>query len=249
LTASPSGWRQQAAVLEALGGEVSRAEFLAGVDDELMAACGQAADAPRQANGAPSRAELLWKIRAELDVLWATLTRPLPPVPDAAMKAGSAAARAFHEAMVRLWTAATTWEIPKKSDCPEAERIGATKASLISRVVSQVRAWESINTDAVCSPWQKIHPAASAWWRSGAVAGELRTFLGMRWEVVATVKQELPGVVDQDSLTRLGRAAGVLLMTPPVPDRLDRGKQRLAVLSDELTDELMAVPIEETATG
>ena len=115
--------KKGAAWSEVRGCEVSQSEFVGGADEELMAAAAQALDAPRGADGRVARRELLQMIKAELQVQWASLLRSLPPMGDADMGAGTAAGRAFREALVRLWTAATTMECPKKADGEEAERI------------------------------------------------------------------------------------------------------------------------------
>jgi hypothetical protein len=237
-----------AAWSESRGGEVSRAEFTQCVDDEMVMACARAAEAPRRADGAVARPDLLRLIQAELQIAWATILRELPPLADVNAGINSAAARAFREAMVRLWTNAVTWEVPRKDDGRADEQVGATRASLVSRVRSQRRQEETNGGGSRHrEKWRQIHPAAAAWWRMGAV-GEVLPILGMRWEIVATLKQELPGVADQESLLHLGRLSGVFLEKPPVPDRLSGGKSRLAVLTPEFTEELMSFPVEDEAT-
>jgi hypothetical protein len=74
------------------------------------------------------------------------------------------------------------------------------------------------------------------------VSGEIAVRLAMRWCLAGQVGQELPGVTDQASLTRLGERYGVLDPDPEVSDILSGGKVRLAVLARGVTEELMEDP-------
>jgi hypothetical protein len=236
---------------EAKPGEVSRAEFVAGVTEELMAECGKACDAPRQWTGEPVRQDLLRMIQAELVITWATKLATLPPQDAVGLGAHTAAGRRFRSEMIRLWTTPGTWEIPRNGDGAASEHVSATKASLISRVRSQHSRWQRAGGNLLDKErWRRVHPALSAWWRVGEVEGEIKVFLAMRWELGNQVRQELTAVADQESLTRLGRQFGVLSKAPPVPDRTtgskpDEHQERLAVLSDDVTAELLSSPAED----
>jgi hypothetical protein len=58
----------------------------------------------------------------------------------------------------------------------------------------------------------------------------------------------LPGVHDEPSLTTIGRAFGVIDPEPEarsIPSRTTGGGSRLAVLAQDITDELLAQPEED----
>ena len=233
---------------EAKPGELSRSEFVNGTPEELMEACAIAVDAP-QANGQPVRHELLRMIQSELSITWATILSTLPTQRNVNLGENTEAGRVFWAEMIRVWTTPGTWEIPKNADGVKSEHIGATKASLISRVQSQYRQWKRAGGRLQDKEsWRCIHPALSAWWRVAEVGGgEFKVFLAMRWELGNQVRQELTAVTDQDSLTRLGKQFGVLSNAPPVSDRTvgsnpSERQKRLAILSDSIRDELLANP-------
>jgi putative DNA primase/helicase len=245
---APAMWQLKArtdkgAWSEAKPGEVARSEFTSHVPDDLVEECGKAADAPKQANGTSARQDLVRLIQTELLVVWSSLLRTLPARADANLGENTAAGRQFREHMVRLWTTPGTWEIPKAADGTPSERIGATKASLISRVQSQKKEWLRLGGSiAPREAWRRIHAALSGWWRVADVDGEIMVFLAMRWDLANGVRQELPGVTDQKSLNNLGKQFGVLDPAPAVSANLSGGAERLAVLSQSLTTELLAVP-------
>src|SRR5262249_2495707 len=184
----------------------------------------------------------------------------LPGPADVALGAETSAGKLFLAAMVRLWTAACTWEVPKADDATRNGHVGASRASLISRVKSQRRERERPGAHpGERERWHQIHPALAAWWRTAPDGeGELRVFLAMRWPLVGQVKQELPGVTDAWSLHKLGVQFGVLEAKPPkgIPTRLSGGNERLVVLAREITETLLAEPCEvfdqeggDTVTG
>ncbi len=240
---------------EAKPGELSRSEFVNGTTEELMEECAKAADAPRQANGQAVRHDLLRMVQAELGITWASILATLPTQRDVDLAADTAAGRRFRSEMIRLWTTPGTWEIPKKADGKPSDHIGATKASLVSRLQTQHKKWlQSGAVPADREPWRKIHPALSAWWRVGELHGEIKVYLAMRWELGPQVRQELTAVTDQDSLTRLGKQFGMLSDGTPVPDRTggstpNETQKRLAILSDALTEELLSNPADDLNEG
>src|SRR5262249_52060114 len=79
--------------------------------------------------------------------------------------------------------------------------------------------------------------------------GECCILLAMRWELVGQIGQELPGVTDQASLTNLGTRFGVLERDPSVTTKLSGGQKRLAVLSLELTHEMIEDPADNSEEG
>jgi hypothetical protein len=244
---APAMWRlvartDKGAWSEAKPGELFRTEFVAGVTEDLLAECGEACDAPRQANGVPDRQLLLRMIQAELLITWASTLATLPTAETVDLGANSAAGRRFKSEMVKLWTVPATWEVPRNAEGANMEHVGATRSSLISRVLSQRKRYS-----ADADRWRRIHPALSAWWRVSVIDGEERMFLAMRWELANQVKQELTAVGDQESLSKLGKQFGVVHKNPPVPDRTSGSgakerQGRLAVLSDDMTEELLSMP-------
>jgi hypothetical protein len=227
---------------EKLGREVTKQEFCDFTPDELIVEATTATDAP------PNRPALIRTVKDELGVLWATVRNRLPAPPDADIASDSAAAAQFRQAMVRLWTAPKTWD--KSTDSSGQETM--SRASLISRVQEQARAYlEGREPLAKRERWRQILPAVAAWWRPGERDGELTVYLGMRYEAADQIGVALPEVRDQTTFTAMGEHCMVLDPSPPacIPVRLSRGQQRLGVLTQDLTDELMATPDEEAEPG
>jgi hypothetical protein len=226
---------------EARGAEIHRGEFVSFTPDWLLAACAAAINAPQGDRGA-NRPALLKAIRAELEVLWSDELERLPDAPGVSLNAETAAARRFRESMVRLWTATRTWEVVKAAGGGAGGEV-APRTSLVGRVRSQAAARPPAGKGAGRPRWREIRHALAAWWRPcvrhGGGPGLL---LGMRWELVGQVGVELPGVTDQPSLTELGRRYGVLDPSPPAPPVLSGGTDRIAVLTPDLTRELLDDP-------
>jgi hypothetical protein len=219
---------------EARGGEIARADFLAFTPGWLIEAASKASDA------APRRAEVLRQVEAELRILWASLVPGLPPAHEAEAGADTEAARQFRSAMVRLWTATRTFEV-----CKGEEGVAAKRASLASRVIARKDAIGDSPT--AFGKWHEVQSSFDAWWRKWTDAGgEIRTALGMRWTLAAQVGVELPSVTSQVSLTGLSDSYGVTDPAPPFPVRCTGGG-RLAVLSADITDEILEKPPENDA--
>jgi putative DNA primase/helicase len=242
----PDEWRlshrtARGAWSEARRAEVTRAEFVSYTPDALLLACGEAADAPRKANGDPVRPDLVRAIEMELKVLWSDLIGTLPHERDVDLPETSAAAAAFRNAMVRLWTRTMTFEVIK--DMTKAGDLAA-RSSLVGRVRSQQKL-DPREGDR--ERWRPVQHAFDAWWRYYHDSeGEQHTLLAMRWTLADQVGVPLPGVTDQGSLTDLGRRYGVLRVPPEgVPAVLSGGTARLAVLSLGLTCELLEQPSED----
>lgn len=235
---------------EAKPGEMTRSEFMAFLPGDLLTAAQQAVDLPRSEDGEVDRMDLVRRIKLELEVCWADLLRTLPLATGAELGEHTAAGRAFHTAMVLLWTRPHTFELVKAEE-GQAGTL-ASRASLISRVQSKARAYLSGRAGAglEVGGWQRVHQAFAAWWRPHTgQGGEVAVLLALRWELASQIGVNLPGVSDQESLTRLGERYGVLHARPPVSGRTDRGDTRLAVLSQAMTDELLSVPVDEPADG
>jgi hypothetical protein len=226
---------------EAKGTEVTRADFCGFLPSWLLDEAALAQDAPRDGSGAISRLALLKRVKAELEVLWSNLMQGLPSMAEAGLGEETLAAHRFREALVRLWHATQTWEISRTADNGKSGEV-ASAASLVSRVRPKLREQRAARTPS--RGWAKVHPAFSAWWRIHVGEdGEERVLLAMRFELAGQIRQVLPGVTDQSSLTTLGTKFGVFEPPPPpVPAFTSGGKDRLAVLARELTTQLMDDP-------
>ncbi len=225
---------------ESRGAEISRADFVTFVPGWLVEECSAASDAPKDASGRPLRSDLIRLIQLELSVLWSDLLSTLPAEADADLTENTEKGRAFHQAVVHLWKVPVTWEKQQT-----ATGDSATRASLVSRVISKQKQADAEQIGR--SKWNHVHSACDAWWRRWVdPEGESLPLLAMRWTLGRQVGIELPGVRDEESLTRLGMQFGVLQKPPPgVPSRLSGGTHRLAVLSLDLCRELLEMPCED----
>jgi hypothetical protein len=235
---------------EARGGKIFRNDFVTFTPGWLLDKACLATDAPRDGAGNIQRPQLIRAVKAELEVLWSDLCESLPHQSGAELNQNTAAAHRFRESMVRLWTATRTFEVSRSGEGTSGEGVAA-RASLISRVKSRAKDYHS---GKVCprgrERWHEVQKAFAAWWRPVVDdKGEITVLLAMRWELVGQIGVELPGVGNQASLTALGEQFGVLDPSPGVSTVLSGGAQRLAVLSRELTQELLGEPVEEEETG
>jgi hypothetical protein len=227
---------------------VTRSDFVSYTPNALLEAAAGAADVPRDEQGRASRVDLLRLVETELKILWADLIAGLPLARDADLPATSAAAAAFRNAIIRLWTRTQTFEVVKAKENSTTDV--ASRASLISRVHSQVtRFRHEVRHER--PRWIPIQHAFDAWWRPWIdVEGNENILLAMRWRLVEQAGVQLPGVVDQESLTELGKRFGVLQDPPPgIPAVLSGGKARLGVLSLSLAQELIEEPMEAPETN
>ena len=71
--------------------------------------------------------------------------------------------------------------------------------------------------------------------------GQCVICLAMRYTLMHQLRLELPSVCDQITLREIGIRFGVIESNPSVPDRFSGG-DRLAILSADLTQELLAQP-------
>lgn len=229
---------------ERRGGEISRNDFVTFTTPELVADCGAASDAPVDARNVPVRSELIRLIQLEMGVVWAHLLNTLPPAQHVDLGQNTERGRAFRQAMIALWTRTQTFEIVKAHESTHGEI--ASRASFISRVHSGARDYLGDKPRSRPQPrekWRDIQRAFDGWWRPWEdTEGQTHILLAMRWTLAAQGGVELPGVTDQDSLTRLGERFGVIQTAPPVSSHFNRGKGRLAVLAIDLAEELLSVP-------
>lgn len=215
---------------EKFGREMSRSEFIGFTPSWLV-------EAAMALTESTDRVALIKSLGPELGVLWCDLHQQLPRAAGADLGKDTAAGRKFREALVRLWTATRTFEV-SRGDGAEV----ASRASLVSRVQTHAAKAQGVPTGR--GRWHEVQRAFDAWWRPAVVKGECVTLLAMRWTLGSQIGFELPGVTDQASLTDLGTKFGLFFTPAGVTDRLPGGT-RLAVLSPELTNELLAQPAED----
>lgn len=237
---------------ESRGLEVNRSDFITFTPAWLMDYCGTATDAPRAGDGRVNRPALIRAVEGELKVLWAEIIGKLPHESDSELSKESIAAQRLRSAIIGLWSIARTHEIPKGNDQV------AVRASLVSRVKTAMQTASLERRKSTGGPkgrwrWMQVQDAFDAWWRPNIIQTPIgmrySAWLAMRWNLTHQIGMQLPGVTDQNSLCRLGRKYGVLaaedeLATEGVPAVLSGGDTRLAVLSVNLTDELLAEPEE-----
>lgn len=231
---------------ESFGREVAHSEVTTYAHTSLVEAARAAWDCPVvEGTGEVDRHALLRALRGELCVLWWDLLASLPRAEDGDLGHESEAGRQFRAAMTALWTRAFTWEISRGNAGQGQET--AERASIVSRVRSQYARFKAHTTAAEARRgWRPVANAFDAWWRPYLDdAGQEYIALGMRHTLPGQVGVALPGVVDQASLTTLGRRFGVIDAKPPVKDQFNGGKDRLAIFTASYVEELLAVPSED----
>jgi hypothetical protein len=225
---------------ESFKAEVGRQEFLALTPSALLDAAARAADAP------PTRAALLDAVVCELRVLWPDLlaATPWPASASLTPEAAAGAAAQFRSALERIWHAPRVNQRVKLED----GEVVIFQGSLVTRVNEQAKNGADVpGSQRGRSAWEMIHKPFSAWWRPGeGEGGEVVPRLAMRWELGPQIGVSLPGVSDQQSLTTIGEAYGFLDPSPKgIPRVTSWGKQRLAVLALDFTQELLEGPSPE----
>lgn len=229
---------------ERQGRDVRRHEFVVHTPNNLVDAASEAVDAPLDPEtGILNRHSLIKTIQSELGVIWSDLVRTLPPAADAPMAEDTQAAKQFRAALWKLWTITGTWERDREG--------GAVRSSLISRTVSDMKI--SMIRRAASKKWMRILNAVSAWWRTDIVTkpdGEIVTVrtLAMRHELQDQMNVRLPGVIDQESLTKLGTGFGVIQTNPVTPNKLGGGSARLSLLSLDFSERLFAIEAEDATS-
>lgn len=237
---------------ESLREDVSLNRYISHVPSRLMRVAARAIDAPKFPDGGVCRPALLRAIQAELTVSWADIYRDLPTIETAEVGADTTAAAAFKAQIIRVFTAPALCRLAKDDDNSAADKDGSPiKASLVSRIRHQARAYldeahATRKTVESRARWHSVREAYPCWWRPyGSRDGEVRIAIGIRWHRGDTLKLPLHSVTDQVSLTTVGARFGLLDPSPPVPVQLSGGKTCLAVLSAELTAELLEKPLDD----
>ena len=176
---------------------------------------------------------------------------PGPRGGAADLTAASGAAVEFRRATIRLWTAARTWTVDEEPDGHAgALRKVTARASMLSRARQKAEPYLAPHHQSLPAGWQRILTAVDGWWRLTQVeGGQRQLWLAMRYVLADQVGISLPGVVDQRSLTVLAGRYGLAAEDDGAPSaRLGGqtgGGAKLLVLSRDLTDELLAEPIDE----
>jgi primase-polymerase (primpol)-like protein len=232
---------------EARGAELSRYDLAHFTPEALIEAAGRGRDAPRGDDRKVLRYDLLQLVEDDLKILHPTLLAELPRMHASDLDEHSEAAVLFRLQLLALWATLST-AITQRVEGADPIQV---KASLIQRVVEASR---GAHFKSVGRPvgWHPVHGSMSAWWCYGPPSqdGSATIWLSMRWHMVTQVRLPLLGVEDQDSLLKLGYAFKCFDPTPPPPidTQLDRKAGPLAVLTQDLTQDLLAAP-QQAARG
>jgi putative DNA primase/helicase len=227
---------------ETYGEVYTRARFISYTTSALIDEASVGRDAPRATNGEVLRPDVIRMLKVELEVTWADLCATLPFAPEGHLGEDSKAAVKLRQAMIRLWTKPTTFEVNKAENADVASR-----ASLITRVRTQAAPYLGTNPPVPGDreKWRPIHKAFAAWWRPHVYAsGEIGVLLAMNYRLVSDIGGglELPGITTQADLTRVGAKYGVLTTDEAVNRVADGGRVRLAVLEVSVIEELLDAP-------
>jgi hypothetical protein len=235
------------------GRPFSRAQFVEWhTCNELIAMAASAIDATRDENGVLNRASMLSAVERELKILWGDLIGGLGSVEFADLGAASEAAHEFRAVVVKAWTKLDTFSLNKKVII-DRDRDGDSvqlmhRGSLIQLVRDAMwkAEYESAAGPAYTSDekWQETKPGRYAWYRRTVDhRGKPGVLLAMRFEMLGQLNLHPPeGVRDQKTFRRLGIKYGVFVEGAGIPDRCDGGNVRIAILSRELTNDLLAEP-------
>jgi hypothetical protein len=239
----PAVWRLlhrtvRGAWSEARNMDVARHEFISFTPGWLLEAAAVAVDAPRTATGHVNRPALLQAVKGELEILWADVVAQLPTAANAELLPEMAFAARLRAALIRCWHVPCVHERQILDNGKEV----VVGGSLISRVQDH---WRKIarhdRQDGNYKPrWKRIHKPYMAWWRLGVDPdGELVPVLAIHHALANQVRLELPGIANQDELTRIGRRAGLIELNTEADGIPARTSQhRFAVLSADLSREL-----------
>jgi hypothetical protein len=214
--------------------EVRRQEFITYAPSDLVEVCGEAADAPVNERGVVLLPALVKAVGAAEAVVWSDLQRTLPLPADADLPSDTAAAQAFRAAFLRVWEDTQTWE--------RAADGGAKRVNLARRALDQIELHKGRRAGKMATNgWRQILESTHAWWRMYVGPdGEHYPVLAMRHSLATQIlKQPLPGVTDQRTLTDLGVRYRVLDANPPLNPFHKHGAERLAVLSRDVTEHLL----------
>jgi hypothetical protein len=231
---------------EVLGLELSRQAFIErSLTTALLHAASAASDVPRDEAGVVNRSALIAVVERELKILWGDLTYGLPTQENAAIGPTSTAGTEFRSSVVRVWTKPASMTLNKHAvpqECGGESSVQlANRASLATRVADAIRRLDPQSEGLSDQRWKEVQKGYAAWYRREVVDGEVKIHLAMRWELTRQIGVELAGVHDQASLSKLGNKFGVLDPSPRVSVCIG-GHQRIVVLSQELTAELLFDP-------
>lgn len=231
---------------EVLGLELSRQAFIErSLTTALLHAASAASDVPRDEVGVVNRSALIAVVERELKILWGDLTYGLPTQENAAIGPTSTAGTEFRSSVVRVWTKPASMTLNKHAvpqECGGESSVQlASRASLATRVADAIRRLDPQSEGLSDQRWKEVQKGYAAWYRREVVDGEVKVHLAMRWELTRQIGVELAGVHDQASLSKLGNKFGVLDPSPRVSVCIG-GHQRIVVLSQELTAELLFDP-------
>jgi hypothetical protein len=221
--------------------ELRRNEFVVETPTELVDAAEAATDCPREEGGRVNRLSLIKRIQAEMGVLWSDLRSSLPQAADSMLTADSPAARQFLAAVLRMWRTTGTWEKTRDGHTEKTSLVARARHAVLSHKKS------TFNTNDVrklgTRRWVRVlNDSVPAWWRVEVTPeGEIRTYLAMREDVGDAMRVPWPDGMrlDHREMVRLGKQYGVFEENPVVPTRNSGGEDRIAVLSRQLTDELL----------
>jgi hypothetical protein len=222
--------------------EITRAEFITGYGTRLLEAVAKLS--PVQPPG--GILDFVQPVRCALEIVWTDLRTHKPEEVDANLGKDSAAAAAFWETVSWAWRKPKTFEKAKTVDAEVA-----ALSSLIQRVKTAAVPYLGAKVlPNKREKWREAKPAFPAWWRPViAEDGQPAIRLAMRWDLPRHMDVALPGVHDQLAFSTLGERYGVFDQNPPVSEVAEGGTKRVAVLTRERTDELLAAPDEhEEAT-
>lgn len=199
----------------------------------------EAVDAPREENGETSRSRLISRVEQELRIVWSETTKSLPTMEKAQLDENSPAGREFHQAIIAAWHKPCQMGIHKPVSLNKDTVQLATSNSLVSRVRQRERE-QLLHSDR----WEPVHEAYGAYCRLHVGGdGEIRVLLAMRYELLKQTGIVALDVTDQTSFRELGEKFNAIDPKPPVCDKMNRGRLRLAVLTAAVADKILAEPL------
>lgn len=160
----------------------------------------------------------------------------------------SEAAKKFRATIVLAWTKLDAWSVNKRvitDHTGDGESVQLMhRGSLVSVLRGELYSADHVATVAPDTKWRTTKEGREAYFRRIVdVTNRPSAILGMRFELLGQLNVPPPeGATDQRSFRQLGLRYGVFTEGLNVPDRMNRGRVRLAILSPELVDELLGEP-------